>query len=83
MYRSAKKKIGRIAAFHDPKKNSFSGFDSEALNPTEFREQLRRNFSVVLDDAELGATIMLFDKVIHVLLSKLNRYVIVTMICTP
>lgn len=59
---SAKKKIGRIAAFHDPKKNSFSGFDCAALSPTQFREQLRRNFSVTLDDAELGATIMLFDK---------------------
>ena len=59
---SAKKKIGRIAAFHDPQKNLFNGFDAQALSPTQFREQLRRNFSINLDNSELGATIMLFDK---------------------
>lgn len=90
---SAKKKIGKVAAFHDPTKNSFAGFTgslissypyhitiyltsfhltschlgylviaAQALNPSEFREQLRRNFSITLDDAELGATIMMFDK---------------------
>ena len=32
------------------------------MNPSEFREQLRRNFSITLDDAELGAIIMMFDK---------------------
>ena len=42
---------------------SFNGFDSQALDPTQFREQLRRNFSINLTDSELGATILMFDKV--------------------
>ena len=52
---SAKKKIGKVATFYDPKKSSFKGFDSQALTPTEFREQLRRNFLVKLSDDELRA----------------------------
>lgn len=59
---SAKKKIGKVATFYDPKKSSFKGFDSQALTPTEFREQLRRNFLVKLSDDELGAIVVLFDK---------------------
>lgn len=59
---SAKKKIGQVAAFFDPLKHSFSGFDSVALDPTQFREQLRRNFLIHLTDAELGAVVFLFDK---------------------
>ena len=59
---SAKKKIGRVAAFYDPKKMSFKGFDAEALDPTQFREQLRRNFLISLSDSELGAIVLLFDK---------------------
>ena len=38
------------------------GFDTVALDPTEFREQLRRNFQINLTDEELGAIIYLFDK---------------------
>ena len=59
---SAKKKIGGVAAFYDPLKISFRGFDSTALDPTQFREQLRRNLGVHLTDAELGAIVFLFDK---------------------
>ena len=59
---SAKKKIGRIAAFYDPKKISLTGFDSVSLDPTQFREQLRRNLDVKLTDSELGALVLLFDK---------------------
>jgi len=59
---SAKKKIGKLAAFYDPEKCSFRGFDAAALTPTEFREQLRRNFLIRLTDAELGAIVLLFDK---------------------
>ena len=59
---SAKKKIGSIAAYYDPKKISFKGFDAAALNPTEFREQLRRNLLVKMTNQELGAIVMLFDK---------------------
>jgi len=59
---SAKKKIGQIAAYYDPAKSSFRGFDASALTPTEFREQLRRNFLVRLTDQELGAIVLLFDK---------------------
>jgi Ca2+-binding EF-hand superfamily protein len=59
---SAKKKIGQVAAFYDPMKHSFKGFDAIALDPTQFREQLRRNFLVKLTNAELGAIVFLFDK---------------------
>ena len=60
---SAKKKIGKVAATFDANKVSLRGFDSESLNPTEFREQLRRNFELQLTDAELGAIVLLCDKV--------------------
>jgi len=60
---SAKKKIGKVAATYDAHKVSTKGFDSESLNPTEFREQLRRNFELNLTDAELGAIVVLCDKV--------------------
>jgi hypothetical protein len=59
---SAKKKIGYIASFYDPSSSSLRGFDSDALDPTQFREQLRRNFLIRLTDEELGAIVLLFDK---------------------
>jgi Ca2+-binding EF-hand superfamily protein len=59
---SAKNKIGRVAEIFDPMKYSLQGFGSQALTPTEFREQLRRSFRVNLTNAELGAIIRLFDK---------------------
>lgn len=59
---SAKTKIGRVAEVFDPLRHSLAGFGSQALTPTEFREQLRRNFGVNLSNAELGAIIRLFDK---------------------
>ena len=62
---SAKKKLGRVAAYYDPAKTSFKGFESQALDPTEFREQLRRTFQIQLSNAELGALVVLFDKVLH------------------
>lgn len=59
---SAKSKIGRVAEVFDPLKHSMAGFQSQSLTPTEFREQLRRNFRITLTDAELGAVVRLFDK---------------------
>jgi hypothetical protein len=59
---SAKQKISRVALFYDPVKFSLKGFDSEKLDPTEFREQLRQNFLIRLTDEELGAIVLLFDK---------------------
>ncbi len=59
---SAKQKIGRVSLFYDPVKFSLKGFDSEKLDPTQFREQLRQNFLIRLTDEELGAIVLLFDK---------------------
>lgn len=59
---SAKKKVSRVAAHYDPEKSSFKGFECLYLDPTEFREQLRRNFLITLTDGELGALVSLFDK---------------------
>jgi Ca2+-binding EF-hand superfamily protein len=59
---SAKKKLGRVAAFYDPTKISLSGFESVCLDATQFREQLRRNMNIILTDEELGALVYLFDK---------------------
>ena len=59
---SAKKKLGRVAAFYDPAKISLSGFESVCLDATQFREQLRRNMNIILTDEELGALVYLFDK---------------------
>lgn len=59
---SVKKKIGQLAAFHDHEKSSLKAFDSEQLNPTEFREQLRRTFGIEITNAELGAIVMYCDK---------------------
>lgn len=59
---SAKKKIAHVAAFYDPSGTTLRGFDAEALDATQFREQLRRNFMIKLTDDELGAIVFLFDK---------------------
>ena len=59
---SAKKKIGRVAAFFDPTKTSLKGFEATVLTPTEFREQLRRGLDIIVTNAELGALVFLFDK---------------------
>jgi len=58
---SAKKKISRVSAHHDPDKTSFKGLECLYLDPTEFREQLKRNFLIVLTDGELGALVTLLD----------------------
>jgi hypothetical protein len=60
---TAKKKIGHLASYFDPQRMSLKGFDAEELNPTEFREQLRRTFAVELTNKELGALVMYCDKV--------------------
>lgn len=60
---SAKKKLAVVAASYDPAKTSMKGFEGLSLDPTEFREQLRRNFLVSLTNAELGALVMYFDRV--------------------
>ncbi len=59
---SAKKKIGKIASVYDPLKSSFGGFERHALDPTEFREQLKATFQLNLTDAELGALVIMCDK---------------------
>lgn len=59
---SARKKIGMVAAYYDPVLYSLEGFAAHELNPTEFREQLRRNFFITLTDAELGALVYYFDR---------------------
>lgn len=59
---NAKKKIGAVAAFFDPLKHSWKAFETIALDPTQFREQLKQVFSIQLTDAELGALVFLFDK---------------------
>lgn len=59
---SAKKKIGNIASVYDPLKSSFGGFERHALDPTEFREQLKATFQLSLTDAELGALVIMCDK---------------------
>jgi hypothetical protein len=61
---SAKKKLGHVAAYFDPEKISFDAFNSEYLNPTQFREQMRRNFLIEFTDAELGAIVTYLDKVL-------------------
>ena len=60
---SAKKKISRVAAHYDPEKTSFKGLECLYLDPTEFREQLKRTFLILLTDAELGALVTLLDTV--------------------
>lgn len=58
---SAKNKVSKVAGHFDPDRYSLKGFESVGLNPTEFREQLRRNFNITLSNAELGALVYLFD----------------------
>ena len=58
---TAKQKIGKVACFHDPFKTSLSAFQTEALEPTEFRELVRRTFYITLTDEELGALVTMFD----------------------
>ena len=58
---TAKQKIGKVACFYDPLKTSLSAFHAETLEPTEFREQLRRTFFITLSDEELGAIVTMFD----------------------
>jgi hypothetical protein len=64
---SAKRKVARAAHGFDPIKTSFKGMECYSLDPTEFREQLRQNFQIQLTSAELGALVMLFDKVLILL----------------
>ena len=58
---TAKQKIGKVACFYDPLKTQLSAFHAETLEPTEFREQLRRTFFITLSDEELGALVTMFD----------------------
>eukprot|EP01035_Chromulina_nebulosa_P019545 gene19545-25443_t len=52
---SAKKKLAKVAAFYDTKGRSSlkAFFETPYMNPTEFREQLKRNFLIQLTDEEL------------------------------
>mmetsp|Transcript_35368 Transcript_35368/g.45400 ORF Transcript_35368/g.45400 Transcript_35368/m.45400 type:complete len:571 (+) Transcript_35368:131-1843(+) len=58
-----KKKLGRLAMNFDPQRSGvLRGFDGTSLGPTEFKEQMRRNFGMNLTPSELGAMITWFDK---------------------
>mmetsp|Transcript_10477 Transcript_10477/g.15974 ORF Transcript_10477/g.15974 Transcript_10477/m.15974 type:complete len:547 (-) Transcript_10477:149-1789(-) len=59
---SAKKKLALASVDYDPQKVSLKGFDSYSLDPTEFREQLRRNFLLLVTNAELGALVKYLDR---------------------
>lgn len=56
---SAKKKLSRVAKNYE--NYSLKAFESQTLTPTQFRQQLIRNFNVKVDDSELGALVSLFD----------------------
>ena len=60
---SAKKKLSLFSSTYDPLKLSLKGFEAYSLTPTEFKEQLRNCFQINLTSEELGALILLFDKV--------------------
>jgi hypothetical protein len=60
---SAKKKLGQSSATYDPSKTSLKGFEAHSLDPTQFREQLRRILRITVSNAELGALVLLFDTV--------------------
>ena len=73
---SAKRKLAVVAASYDPKKISLKGFECLSLDPTEFREQLRRNFLISVTNAELGALVVLFDKVL-IFIAENEIYIII------
>ena len=56
---SAKKKLCKVAKNYE--NYSLKAFESQSLTPTQFRQQLIRNFNVKVDDSELGALVSLFD----------------------
>lgn len=59
---SGRKKLALVAAEYDVDKNPLHAFQTRALTPTQFREQLRRLFALQLTDSELGGLVALFDK---------------------
>lgn len=60
---SAKKKLALVSSTYDPIKTNLKGFEVYSLSPTEFREQLRQCCQIFLTCEELGALVLLFDKV--------------------
>jgi hypothetical protein len=60
---SAKKKLALVSSTYDPMKTNLKGFEVYSLTPTEFREQLRQTCQIILTNEELGALVILFDKV--------------------
>ena len=55
---AARSRIRDIAGSWDVTlKGPLRGFDCISLGPTEFREQLKRNFSILLNARELGALV--------------------------
>lgn len=61
-FQSAKKKLIQSAlTIHDLRYSLKAFYDSDRLNPTQFREQLKRNLLITLTDEELGAIVMYFD----------------------
>jgi hypothetical protein len=60
---NAKKKIALVSSTYDPIKTNLRGFEVYSLSPTEFREQLRQSCQIILTSEELGALVILFDRV--------------------
>ena len=61
-YKSAMKKLGRVALFYDPERaQSTRGFEG-LLDPFAFKQQLQRCFSLHFNPKELGAIVDHFDK---------------------
>lgn len=61
--RRALKKIADVAHSHEPSNvGGLQGFlEGGAMTPTQFREQLKRNFQIFLSPEELGAIFNTFD----------------------
>lgn len=60
---SAKKKLSLFSSTYDPLKTNLKGFEVYSLTPTEFKEQLKNCCQIYLTSEELGALVLLFDKV--------------------
>jgi hypothetical protein len=60
---SAKKKLALVSSTYDPMKTNLKGFEVYSMSATEFREQLRQTCQIILTNEELGALVVLFDRV--------------------
>jgi hypothetical protein len=61
--RAARQRIRDISSKWDVlKQGPLRGFDCVSLDPTAFREQLKRNFGLLLNARELGGLVAWYDK---------------------